>query len=161
MRHARIREATIAINVEFSSTTTVLHMLIAINHQIHSSILVYFNYFARNSSKSTTPVSNRKWNPTRRNENSPTAKHVLSDIWGSRNVLRRFWFKMAQFVNKKGSDDVFLWDFCLNKPIKFNSGQYMNNTLEGGPLVPIFQSGLLIGAAQIRVYRVHVWFLFI
>ena len=32
----------------------------------------------------------------------------------------------AQFVNKKGSDDVFSWDFRRNKAVKFNSGQYMN-----------------------------------
>ena len=39
----------------------------------------------------------------------------------------------TESVAKKGSDDVFLWDFRLNRRVKFNSCQYMNNTLEGAP----------------------------
>ena len=62
---------------------------------------------------------------------------------------------MAQFVNKKGSDDVFSWDFRRNKAVKFNSGQYMNDTLEGGPWAPILVGGYFTGAAVIREYTVH------
>ena len=61
---------------------------------------------------------------------------------------------MAQFVNKKGNDDVFSWDFRRNKAVKFNCGQYMNDTLQGGPWAPILVGGQLTGAVTSREYMV-------
>ena len=49
---------------------------------------------------------------------------------------------MADFVDKKGCDDVFSWDFRRDKAVKFNSGQYMNDTLEGGPWAPILWAAI-------------------
>ena len=45
-------------------------------------------------------------------------------------------------------------NFCLNKAVKFNSGQYINNNLEGGPWAPILVEGYFTGAAVIREYTV-------
>ena len=69
--------------------------------------------------------------------------------------MRRFDYSiMADFVDKKGCDDVFSWDFCWNKAVKFNSGQYMNDTLEGDPWAPILVGGYFTGAAVIWEYAV-------
>ena len=51
-------------------------------------------------------------------------------------------------------NDVFLWDFRRNKAVKFNRGQYINNTLEGGPWAPILVGGYFTGADVIWEYTV-------
>ena len=53
-------------------------------------------------------------------------------------------------------DDVFSWDFRRNKAVKFNSGQYVNDTLEGGPWAPILVGGYFTGAAVFRDYTVFI-----
>ena len=40
---------------------------------------------------------------------------------------------MADLVDKKDSNDVFLGDIRLNERVKFNSAQCVNNSLEGTP----------------------------
>ena len=52
-------------------------------------------------------------------------------------------------------DDVFSWDFRRNEAVKFNSGQYMNDTLEGGPWAPILGGGHFTGAARSWEYTVY------
>ena len=52
---------------------------------------------------------------------------------------------LAQFVNKKGGNDVFSWDFRRNKAVKFNSGQYIDDTLEGAPRAPFYSAAFLTG----------------
>ena len=116
-------------------------MLIPINHKIHSFIVVYFEYFNRNSAKSTTPVSNRKLIPTRRNEKSS------STWWGGDNVLRRIDLLIQYGVSRR-VDSEFLSEFRRNKAVKFNSGQYINDTLEGGPLGPNFSGRLFHGSGH-------------
>ena len=132
-------------------------MLIPIDHKIHSFFVVYFNYFTRNSAKSTTPVLNRKLIPTRRNEKSS------STWWGGDNVLRRI-DSLIQYGVPRRVDSEFLSEFRRNKAVKFNSGQYMNYTSEGGPWAPILVGGYFTGAARsweytvINIKKFILWF---
>ena len=61
---------------------------------------------------------------------------------------------LIQYGGKRHVDSEFLWDFRWNKAVKFNSGQYMNDTLEGGPWAPILVGGYFTGAAVIWEYTV-------
>ena len=125
MRHDGIREATIAIIIKFSSTTIVLHA--EINKSLNSTLYFHlFQVFHTKWPNSTTPVSNRKLNPTRRNEKSS------STWWGGEMYCAALTF-LIQYGIRRRVDREFSSDFHQNKAVKFNSGQYMNNTLEGAP----------------------------
>ena len=63
-----------------------------------------------------------------------------------RNILRRI--DLADPIWRQATccvDGEFLSDFRRIKAVKFNSGQYMNNTLEGGPWAPFYRAAYLTG----------------
>ena len=72
-----------------------------------------------------------------------------------RNVLRRFDL-LIQYGVLRRVDREFLSDFRRNKAVKFNSGQYISDTLEGGPWAPILGGGHFTGAARSWEYTVMV-----
>ena len=61
---------------------------------------------------------------------------------------------LIQYGVPRRVDSEFLSDFHRNKAVKFNSGQYMHYTSEGGPWAPILVGGQLTGAVTSREYMV-------
>ena len=62
---------------------------------------------------------------------------------------------LIQYGVPRRVDSEFLSDFRRNKAVKFNSGQYMNNTLEGAPWAPFSWAAYLTG----RPLPGNIWYI--
>ena len=136
MRHDGIGEATIAINVKFSNTTIVLNV-----NSYKSSISLYLGLFQIFCTKFIKIEHTGLKPKVESNRPHPCVEQYLSVAKMHCTVLTSTQYLIWRTqLTRRNRNNVFLCDFRLNKPVKFSSGQYMNNTWEGGPWAPFYRA---------------------